>query len=375
METPAGQTVRTRFDILFSQDGRARWEENAGDAPRLRVWDGSTLWDYYSSTNNFTQRPFKTAPDSEPQQLLKLGRDLANVRAATVEREEPLEFGGKPVPCYVVRAEYVNFPVGGSLRSVVRTVWISRDRDLVLRDSTATDVTFDGAPAKARLTFQYSAIEWDIPIPDEAFSFHPPQGSSSGTLDGTTAPIIKERVSPEYSEEARRARHQGTVLLDVEVDTNGQPANIRVIRSLGMGLDEKAIEAVKKWKFVPATKGGVPVKVSAQIEVEFRLQADGEPRPGVNKIGNGVTAPVLIYKTEPEYSEEGRAAKFQGVVLLYAQINPLGQAVNLRVLRSLGLGLDEKAMEAVKMWKFKPGMKDGNPVTVEVQIEVAFRLQ
>jgi len=90
--------------------------------------------------------------------------------------------------------------------------------------------------------------------------------------------------------------------------------------------------------------------------------------------GGGVSAPALIYKVEPEYSEEARKAKYQGTVLLYVQVDATGKAINMRVLHSLGLGLDEKAMEAVRKWKFKPGMKDGKAVTVEAQIEVNFRL-
>lgn len=95
---------------------------------------------------------------------------------------------------------------------------------------------------------------------------------------------------------------------------------------------------------------------------------------GVFRVGGGVTAPALLYKVEPEYSEEARKAKYQGTVLLYVQVDSSGKAINMRVLHSLGLGLDEKAMEAVRKWKFKPGMKDGKAVTVEAQIEVNFRL-
>jgi TonB family protein len=91
-------------------------------------------------------------------------------------------------------------------------------------------------------------------------------------------------------------------------------------------------------------------------------------------VGNGVTAPVVLYKKEPEYSEEARKAKYQGTVVLYIEVDPSGRAVNPRVVRSLGLGLDEKAMEAVRQWKFKPGYRDGKPVTVAATIEVNFRL-
>jgi len=95
---------------------------------------------------------------------------------------------------------------------------------------------------------------------------------------------------------------------------------------------------------------------------------------GVYRVGGGVTAPSLIFKVEPEYSEEARKAKYQGTVLLYVEVDPSGRAQNIRVARSLGLGLDEKAIEAVRRWKFKPGYKDGRPVTVAATIEVNFRL-
>jgi TonB family protein len=102
--------------------------------------------------------------------------------------------------------------------------------------------------------------------------------------------------------------------------------------------------------------------------------SDGGFGGGVYKVGNGTTAPVVLYKKEPEYSEEARKAKYQGTVVLYIEVDPSGRAVNPKVVRSLGLGLDEKAMEAVRQWKFKPGYRDGKPVTVAATIEVNFRL-
>ncbi len=95
---------------------------------------------------------------------------------------------------------------------------------------------------------------------------------------------------------------------------------------------------------------------------------------GVFRVGGGVTAPVVLFKPEPEYSEDARKAKYQGTVLLYIQVDPSGKAINVKVLKSLGLGLDEKAMEAVKKWKFKPGTLNGKAVTVEASVEVNFRL-
>jgi TonB family protein len=109
--------------------------------------------------------------------------------------------------------------------------------------------------------------------------------------------------------------------------------------------------------------------------VHSEAQKTFDREPGrVFRVGGGVTAPSLLFKVEPEYTEEARKAKYQGTVLLYVQVDPSGRAINMRVLHSLGGGLDEKAMESVGKWKFRPGTKDGYPVTVEAQIEVNFRL-
>ena len=95
---------------------------------------------------------------------------------------------------------------------------------------------------------------------------------------------------------------------------------------------------------------------------------------GVYRIGGGVTAPTLIFKIEPEYSEEARKAKFQGTVVLYVVVDEKGMPRDLKVVRALGLGLDEKAIEAVMQWRFRPGYLNGKAVAVAATIEVNFRL-
>jgi periplasmic protein TonB len=89
--------------------------------------------------------------------------------------------------------------------------------------------------------------------------------------NGTSAPTVTFKVDPEYSEEARKAKYSGSVMLSIVVNTDGKAQDIKVVKSLGMGLDEKAIEAVQKWRFKPGTRQGVAVNVKAQIEVNFRL--------------------------------------------------------------------------------------------------------
>jgi protein TonB len=95
---------------------------------------------------------------------------------------------------------------------------------------------------------------------------------------------------------------------------------------------------------------------------------------GIFHVGGGVSAPRPIYSPDPEYSEEARKAKYQGVVVLSVIIGPDGRPRDIRVARTVGLGLDEKAVEAVKTWRFEPAKKDNQPVAVAVNIEVSFNL-
>lgn len=95
---------------------------------------------------------------------------------------------------------------------------------------------------------------------------------------------------------------------------------------------------------------------------------------GVFHVGGGVSAPRAVYAPEPEFSEEARKAKYQGVCTLGLIVGTDGRPSNIRVLSSLGMGLDEKAIEAVKNWKFEPAMRDGHPVRVEIAVEVDFHL-
>jgi periplasmic protein TonB len=95
---------------------------------------------------------------------------------------------------------------------------------------------------------------------------------------------------------------------------------------------------------------------------------------GYYRVGGGVSAPRVLFAPDPEYSEEARKAKYQGTVVLWVAIGPDGRPRDIRVQRSLGMGLDEKALEAVKTWRFDPATKDGRPVAVQINVEVNFRL-
>jgi TonB family protein len=115
------------------------------------------------------------------------------------------------------------------------------------------------------------------------------------------------------------------------------------------------------------------LRFQALARKALALQPPARPTDAV-RIGGGVTPPMLQHKVEPQYSEEARLAKLDGTVVLYVEVGPDGMAHNVHVMRSLGLGLDQKAIDAVSQWQFQPGTKNGVPVTVQSTVEVNFRL-
>lgn len=95
---------------------------------------------------------------------------------------------------------------------------------------------------------------------------------------------------------------------------------------------------------------------------------------GVYHVGTGVIAPTVLSKVDPEYTDEARAALLEGTEVVTVEIGPDGLAHNAQVLQSLGLGLDENGLDAISQWRFQPGIKDGQAVTVMATIEINWRL-
>lgn len=95
---------------------------------------------------------------------------------------------------------------------------------------------------------------------------------------------------------------------------------------------------------------------------------------GVYKVGGGISAPQAISSPDPDYTEEARLAKKQGTCVLWMIVDATGHPRDIKVVRGLGLGLDAKAVEAVRQWRFQPSLKDGKPVDVEISVEVEFHL-
>jgi len=345
--------------------------------------------------------------------------------------------------------------------------------------------------------------------------------------NGVSQPIPVSKAEPEYSPAGRKLLTEGTVVLQIVVQPDGTPRDFRVMRSLGYGLDEKAIEAVRKWRFKPGMKDGNAVSVAATIEINFllgmrsvpdrwasgrmafapeagvtppvakdgampktvrevgdegvvlnftvdsngsvkniqsiygsqsasellarslsnwkfqpavksgqsveatgtvlfvkgqgdeaadrRLSPSPLPRIGspmaaanggganarpsilmeadtngairapvppggvsadsVYRPGGGVSAPAVTSQVPPEYSQEAQNARRSGTVVLSVVVDTEGYARDIKVVEPLGMGLDQKAIEAVQKWRFRPGYKDGRAVNVSMQVEVRFTVQ
>ena len=95
---------------------------------------------------------------------------------------------------------------------------------------------------------------------------------------------------------------------------------------------------------------------------------------GTFQVGGGVSTPVLIYSVDPEFSDEARREKYQGISTLAVIVDAQGNVQNPRVVQALGMGLDERAIQAVKLYRFRPAQLQGKPVPVRIWVQVIFRI-
>ena len=122
--------------------------------------------------------------------------------------------------------------------------------------------------------------------------------------------------------------------------------------------------------------GVIPGKIGSGWRRRWcRSGEGGGTGGGLYRVGGGASAPTVLYRIEPNYSEDARQARYQGSVALSAIVRKDGSIEILKVLRGLGLDLDENAVEALKKWKFRPGTRSGQPVDVVLNIEINFALR
>ena len=171
----------------------------------------------------------------------------------------------------------------------------------------------------------------------------------------------------EQSDPAKIAEAESTYRAALAVETPGSSAQAlttellaRLLRTQDRGAEAESLEN---------SAIGMRKALAAALSPVYQ-----ETGSSVMRVGNGTIAPKLILKVEPAYTEAARVLKVQGTVLLKVTIDVDGRAKDMQVIKGVGLGLDEKAVEAIGAWRFKPGELGGAPVPVQAQIEVNFRL-
>jgi TonB family protein len=208
------------------------------------------------------------------------------------------------------------------------------------------------------------------------------------------------KVAPVYPPLARQARIQGQVILRVHISKSGDIENLQLVSGHPM-LAPAAIEAVKQWKYRPYLLNGEPVKVETNVTVNFTLadkpateQGAGDIPGGIPgdhasgvvgvvsstpgnatrvRVSAGVSQGLVLTKVQPQYPQDARDQHIQGVVVLKVIVDKEGNVSNIQLI-SGHPHLAPAALEAVKQWKYRPYLLNGNPVEVDTQVQVNFTL-
>jgi len=199
----------------------------------------------------------------------------------------------------------------------------------------------------------------------------------------TTGPI--QKTDPEYTEEARVAELEGTVVLLGVIGEDGFAHDLEVMQPLGLGLDENAIEAVKQWHFAPNVNQVPPQKITTQIAVDFRLSTK-QSRWHLIQVEfdtpAGIARPAFVNALYPigaglgpEAMEEGRLVVAMGrlaTATLAFQVDEHGVPVNFQVANNSEPVWGSEATALVGQWRFTPGMKNGIPIPVPCTVELVW---
>jgi len=195
------------------------------------------------------------------------------------------------------------------------------------------------------------------------------------------------RVAPLYPPLARQARIQGTVILRVIISKSGDVSQLQPISGHPM-LAPAAIDAVRRWKYKPYEVNGEPVEVATNVQVNFTI-ADNPPADEQSKaeqttptkatpprrirVSQGVSSRLLEHKVPPKYPREAREENIQGIVNLRVNIDTQGNVYKLEIV-SGDPTLAAAAIDAVRQWKYRPFLFNGEPIEMETQVQVQFTL-
>jgi TonB family protein len=228
---------------------------------------------------------------------------------------------------------------------------------------------------------------------------------------GVTAPALLLSNQPPIPEEECKKKMDAVAAFLVFVDAKGLISEEKLMYSSNPKVNEIAHKTIIEDRFKPGSYKGIPVAVAGTINVDLQLCMDKKkdssgqkihemwlrsqpvqrfaplqlPQIEVDdisdigniydyKIESGFSPPQPINQVDAKFSDEARRARYQGKLFISLIVDTKGMPRNIQIVRPLGMGLDQKAIEAVKAYRFKPAMKDGAPVAVHVHIEISFRL-
>lgn len=183
---------------------------------------------------------------------------------------------------------------------------------------------------------------------------------------------------------------RGTTVIEFAIREDGSLETMKTVESAGSdSLDDAAKQAITSaapFARLPDAYREKALKLrmhfgykqptSPEAPVCDGPNLGAHPADGgvIHHVGDGVKPPRATHSPDPEYSEQARRAKYQGIVMVGGTVDPDGAFTDLCVAQGVGAGLDEKAIEAVGSWKFEPGTLQGQPVAVRIGVEVSFRL-
>jgi TonB family protein len=205
----------------------------------------------------------------------------------------------------------------------------------------------------------------EFPLPSTATA------SPSPAINGVVPPRQVWSPKPEYSEEARRMRLEGTVVVRCVINAEGSPHNCRVDEPLGLGLDENAVAAVSGWRFEPGTKDGKPVSVESRFAIQFRI-AGNEGAPSAWHLARvvfsppiGASSPRIRQTAEIRVAQgEGRAS-----ATVEFEVDAHGNASNVRVAETSNDPWAAEVVAALRKWKFTPATIYDQPIAAHCTME------
>ncbi|HWE50573.1 MAG TPA: TonB family protein [Bryobacteraceae bacterium] len=164
----------------------------------------------------------------------------------------------------------------------------------------------------------------------------------------------------------------GRVTVEFPIAPDGVPGKVTA-QLAGDPLAQAVVPAIAQWRFTSGLANGKPREATARVEFECGTPSPVAPSFKGLAIASDVQ-PKIIFKVDPEYSQEARGAKLAGTVTLQVIVDPSGHPAHIAVIGPLGMGLDENAVEAVEQWRFDPGIRKGLPADVRAVVQVNFRL-